>query len=609
MKRLWGYIRPYTFFIICAVLIKLVAAVMELMLPYLMEIMLDEKVPAGELTAIYLYGGGMILCALGCLVFNILANRMSAISAGKITKAVRHDLFAKLQSLSAKQMDGLTVSSAESRLTSETYNVNQLLARLQRMGIRAPMLLLGGIGMMLMMDAGLALVLIGLLPIIGIVVYFVTKKSIPMYTKQQSALDKVVRVVQENITGIRVIKALSKTEYEKERFHGVNEELSDIGLEAGKITGITNPIATGVLRIGLTLVVLIGAYRVHAGTMDSGVIVAFLQYFVMILNAMLAVTRIFVMTSKGEASAKRVADVLEMEEELLVEAAASREEGCGHIEFENVSFSYTGIGKNLDNISFCLRRGQTLGILGPTGSGKSTIINLLLRLYDTDEGRVLIDGQDIRTIPYEVLRKKFGVVFQNDFVTEGTIGHNINFFRQLDDGDLVAAAKAAQAEFIEHKEGKMDAEVHVRGNNLSGGQKQRLLIARALASNPEILILDDASSALDYATDAALRKALREQYDHTTTVLIAQRISSVRHADLILYLEDGKIIGMGDHETMMETCGEYRYLAQTQMGSDASAAGGGKSELSEWQRSARDEGIHAEDIRRAPQQGYGREAL
>ena len=576
MKRLWGYIRPYTVFIIGTVLIKLLAAVMELLLPYLMEIMLDDKVPAGELGAIYLYGGGMILCAFGCLAFNILANRMSAISSGKITKAIRHDLFAKLQSLSARQMDGLTVSSAESRLTSDTYNVNQLLARLQRMGIRAPMLLIGGIAMMLMMDPGLALVLIALLPAIGVVVYFVTKKSIPMYTKQQTALDKVVRVVQENITGIRVIKALSKTEYEKERFHGVNEELSDIGLEAGKITGITNPIATAVLRVGLTLVVLVGAYRVHAGTMDSGVIVAFLQYFVMILNAMLAVTRIFVMTSKGEASAKRVADVLGMEEELLVEENGSfdslrslrmtEENGSAHIEFENVSFSYTGIGKNLDNISFTLERGQTLGILGPTGSGKSTIISLLLRLYETDEGSITIDGQDIKTIPYEVLRKKFGVVFQNDFVTEGTIGHNIDFFRELDSSDLVAAAKAAQAEFIETKEGKMEAEVHVRGNNLSGGQKQRLLIARALAADPEILILDDSSSALDYATDAALRKALRENYRNTTTVLIAQRISSVLHADLILYLEDGKIIGMGDHETMLESCEEYRYLALTQMG-------------------------------------------
>ena len=570
MKGLAKYIRPYGWFILLTVFIKLGAAILELMLPYLMEQMLDIHVPAGDVRAIYLCGGGMFLCALGCLSTNILANRMSASSSGKITKAVRHDLFEKLQSLSAHQLDGLTVSSAESRLTSDTYNVNQMLARLQRMGIRAPGLLIGGIVMMLMMDAGLSLVLIALLPIIGVVVYIVTKKSVPLYTQQQTALDKVVRVVQENITGIRVIKALSKTEYEKERFHGVNDELSDIGLKAGTVTGATNPIASGVLRLGLTLVVLVGAFRVYEGSMDRGVIIAFLQYFTMILNAMLTVTRIFVMMSKGEASAKRVSQVLEMPVELEVTApTASRSPLPGtvpHIEFRNVSFSYTGVGKNLDNLSFSLERGQTLGILGPTGSGKSTVLNLLLRLYDVDEGQVLIDGQDIRTIPYETLRRKFGVVFQNDFVAEGTIADNIRFFRNVEDGALNAAAAMAQAEFIQQKEGCMEAEVAVRGNNLSGGQKQRLLIARALAADPEILILDDASSALDYATDAALRRALRESRGDTTTVLVAQRISSLRHADLIFMLQDGKVIGMGTHEDMLRDCPEYRFLAHIQMG-------------------------------------------
>ena len=567
MLQLKKYIAPYYGYILLTLFIKFIGSVLDLMLPYLMEIMLDEKVPAGEVGQIYLYGVLMLLCAAGVLGFNILANMMSARSSGAITRQLRHDLFEKLQDLSAGQMDAVTVSSAESRLTSDTYNVNQLLARIQRMGIRAPILLLGGIFMMLTMDRKLALVLVALLPIIAVVVYFVTKYSVPLYTKQQTVLDKIVRVSQENITGVRVIKALSKTDHEKARFNDVNHELADIGVQAGKISGATNPIASAVLRLGLTLVVLLGAYRVNDGTMEPGVIVAFLQYFTMILNAMLAVTRIFVMWSKGEASAKRVASILSMPEDLQVQPREEAvPENAPHIEFDHVSFSYTGIGNNIQDLSFRLEKGQTLGILGPTGSGKSTILNLLLRLYDPGSGTVRIDGQDIRTIAYDQLRKKFGIVFQNDFVTEGTIAHNIRFFRDLTPEALETAAAAAQAEFIAQKEGGMEAEVLVRGNNLSGGQKQRLLIARALAANPEILILDDASSALDYATDSTLRQALRTGYRDTTTVVVAQRVSSLRHADLILVLEDGCVIGQGNHDQLMESCEEYRIIAQTQMG-------------------------------------------
>ena len=569
MLRLERYIRPYWGYIGLTVLIKLLGAVMELLIPYLMEILLDVKVPAGRLPDIYLYGGLMLLCAGGCLGLNILANRMSAISSGRITLTLRHDLFHRLQHLSPRQMDRLTVSSAESRLTSDTYNVNQLLARVQRLGIRAPILLIGGVAMMLGMDWVLALVLVGLLPVIAIVVCFVTKTSVPLYTKQQGILDNVVRTVQENITGIRVIKALSKTDYEKQRFHTVNGELTRVDMKAGFITAITNPVSSLTLNLGLTLVVVLGAWRVNDGQILSGVIVAFLQYFIMILNAMLGITRIFVMWSKGQASANRVADVLEMEEDLQTlpaEETQTPEPQAPHIEFRDVSFSYTGIGKNIDGLSFRLYHGQTLGILGPTGSGKSTIVNLLMRMYDPDSGTVLLDGRDIRTIPLEQLRGRFGAVFQNDFVAEGTIGDNIRFFRTLPEGGEELAANHAQAEFIARKEGAMDAEVMVRGNNLSGGQKQRLLIARALAARPEILILDDASSALDYQTDARLRRALRQNYRDTTTVLVAQRVSSLRHADLILVLHDGVVIGAGNHDALMNTCEEYRIIAQTQMG-------------------------------------------
>ena len=566
MKKLEQYIHPYWGYIFLTVSIKLFAAMAELTVPYLMEIMLDVKVPAGDLNGIYIVGAMMLLCAAVALGGNVLANRMSAISSGKITRAIRHDLFEKLQSLSARQVDELTVASAQSRLTSDTYNINQLLARTQRLGIRAPSLVIGGLIMTMTMDRPLALVLLGMLPIIAIVILWVTKVSMPLYTEQQTVLDRVVRTVQENITGIRVIKALSKTEHEKQRFHTVNSEYTIIDQKAGDITAITNPSTSLALNIGLTLVVLIGAFRVDSGAMKPGVIVSFLQYFTMILNSTMAITRMFVMWFKGAASAKRIAEVMDMPADLVIDPAAETEPNAPHIEFRDVSFSYTGIGKNIDSLSFRLGHGQTLGILGPTGAGKSTIINLLLRLYDPASGAILINGQDVRTIPYDEFRQKFGVVFQNDFITEGTIADNIRFFRDLSVEDLTRAAEDAQAEFIQEKEGGMDAEVVIRGNNLSGGQKQRLLIARALAARPEILVLDDSSSALDYQTDSRLRQALRKNYRDTTTVVIAQRISSLRHADLILVISDSQVIGAGTHDELMTSCEEYRIIAETQMG-------------------------------------------
>lgn len=572
MGKLKSYIKPHVWYILLTLSIKFIATYAELWIPTLMETILDKKVPQGDMNQIYLFGGLMVLCAAFCLAMNITANRMTAFSSGRITKAVRHDLFRKLQHLSARQMDELTVSSAESRLTSDTYNVNQLLTRIQRMGIRAPILLVGGIIMMVQMDWVLALILIGLLPVIALVVYFVTKKSVPLYARQQTVLDKVVRVVQENITGIRVIKALSKTEHEKERFRKVNNNLTEVSQKAGMVTSVSGPVNTIVLNLGLTAVVVVGAFRVNAGAIKPGVIIASLQYFIMIHNAMMGITRIFILWSKGQASAKRVAEVLELPEDLTVLPQTEQPaENVAHIEFRNVNFSYTGVGKNIDSLTFRLEYGQTLGILGGTGSGKSTILNLLMRLYDADSGSILLDGQDIKTIPYDVLRAKFGVVFQNDFVTEGDIAKNIRFFRDIPDENLERAAEHAQAAFIQEKEGGMDAEVVVRGNNLSGGQKQRLLIARALAADPEILVLDDASSALDYQTDSRLRKALRENYRHTTTVLVTQRVSSLRHADLILVLSDGCVIGAGDHQYLMETCEEYRSIAETQMGEERGA--------------------------------------
>ena len=568
MERLGKYLRPYAWFIALTMGIKLLGAVLELLIPYFMEIILDDVVPTGDLEPVFLYGGLMLLCAAGCLTANIVANRMSAVSSGKITLALRRDLFETLGRLSASQMDRLTVSSAESRLTSDTYHINQLLARMQRLGVRAPILLLGGMVMMLGMDRVLSLVLIGLLPLIGLIVYFVTKKSVPLYTREQGVLDHMVRVLQENITGVRVIKALSKTEHEKARFQDVNSRLTSLDQQAGLLTALTNPSASLVLNLGLTLVVVAGSFRVNAGHCQSGVIIAFLQYFVMILNAMLGVTRIFILWSKGEASALRVAEVLATPPDLPVLPAQPVEtEAPAHIEFRDVTFSYTGIGANLEHLSFRLEHGESLGILGATGYGKSTVLNLLLRFYDPQDGTVLIDGRDVRTYSPEALRAKFGVVFQNDFVMGGTLGENIRFFRPLEGNDAARAVRDAQlGDFRAAQPAGMAAPVAVRGNNLSGGQKQRLLIARALASRPEILLLDDASSALDYGTDAALRKALHRGYRDTTTILVAQRVSSIRGCTRILVLSDGRPIGYGSHEELRTGCEEYRTIALSQMG-------------------------------------------
>jgi len=566
MQKLMKYIRPFWLTILFGLAIKFTATYIELQIPKLMQIVLDEKVPAGLEREIYLFGGLMVLCSILAMVMNITANRIASRTAGKITKRLRHELFDKLQHLSPRQMDAVTVPSAVSRLTSDSYNVNNLIVRIQRIGVRAPILLIGGIFSMMTMDVPLSLILIALLPFISVVVYVVTKKSVPLHRKTHELQDRIVMISQENITGVRVVKALSKTEYEKKRFDGAVEDRNKVSLKAQKITGISGPLTTLILNLGLTILVVVGAYRVNAAQVRPGVIVAFLQYFVMILNAAVMVTRVIIMCATAQASANRIAEVMALPEDMLLLPGEEAEKNAPHIAFRDVTFSYSGKGNNLENLNFSLERGQTLGILGATGAGKSTILKLLLRLYDVDAGKILMDGRDIRSIPNEELREKFGVVFQNDFVKMTTIGENIRYYREICDEALLSAIADAQAATFVEEKGGLTGAVDIRGNNLSGGQKQRLLISRALAGKPEVLILDDASSALDYKTDAQLRRALRQNYETATKIIVAQRISSLRHADLILVMDDGAVIGAGNHEALMESCGEYRMIAQAQMG-------------------------------------------
>lgn len=568
MRGLLKYIKPYGFYMLLTLLLKIIAALMDLLIPSLLAKIIDDIVPLHNIRMIFSWGGVMIVCAVISVTTNVTANRMAEISAGGMTRKLRYDLFSKVSYLSAGQIDDFTIPSVVSRLTSDTYNVNRMLARMQRIGVRSPILLLGGICITMTMSPKLTLVLIATLPVIVLIVALITAKSVPVYGKEQSVLDDMVRVLRENITGVRVIRAFSRTEYEKGRFDRVNRDLADVEQKAGSISAASNPATTLVLNLGFTAVIITGAFLVQRGETGPGVIIAFLSYFTIILNAMLGITKIFIMYSKGMASARRITQVLESPDVMPV--LLWDKEGLEseyHVEFKKVSFSYLHKKNNLTDISFALKKGETLGIIGATGSGKSTVVNLLLRFYDADRGEILLNGRNIKTIPLTELRRRFGVVFQNDYLMADSIEKNIDYFRNLSKEDIIRAAEYAQAsDFIRAKRGDMDADVAIRGNNLSGGQKQRIMIARAIAQRPEILILDDASSALDYQTDAFLRGALREHFSETTTIMIAQRISSVREADHILVLEDGSCIGYGTHQELLRDCETYRQIYELQAG-------------------------------------------
>lgn len=576
MKLIMKYLRPHIGWVILGLIIKFGATMMELFLPYLLEMIIDDVVPTGNQRMVVYLGILMIICALLALVGNVTANRLAARSSGRATRRIRYELFSKITYLSSKKCDEFTESSLISRLTSDTYNVNQFMNRIQRMGVRAPILLVGGIILTMSLDFVLSMVLALMLPLVGVVVVLVTRKGVPIYTSVQEKLDNLVKTVQENITGIRVIKALSKTEYERTRFNKANEELAGIERRAADVMAVSNPMTTLILNVGLVAVVAVGAYRVNAGYTEPGTIIAFLSYFTIMLNAMLGITRIFIMYTKGVASAKRIGEVLDSEQDMKIlpkTGLLSDISTENHIEFRDVSFSYNNKENNLTNLSFALRKGQTLGIIGSTGSGKSTIINLLMRFYDVGSGSIRINGEDVRTIPENRLHTMFGAAFQSDFLFAATIRDNISFGRKLSDGEIIKAAKAAQGyEFISRLPDGLDHMLTIKGSNLSGGQKQRLLIARALAGNPEILILDDSSSALDYKTDAMLRRALAESYSDVTSIIIAQRISSIKNADLIIVLDDGAVIGMGTHEELMTSCPAYRKIAELQMGAQREEA-------------------------------------
>ena len=566
--------------------IKIAGTLVELALPYILGMILNEIIKdyalsgdtEGGLRSVLLWGGIMAVCAVAALVFNIVANRMAAFVAKDVATAIRHDLFDATMRLSCAQADSFTVPSLESRLTSDTYNVHHMVGMMQRLGIRAPILLVGGLIVTLALDPVLTLVMFSVMPLIVLTVFIVSKRGVPLYNRSQQAGDAMVRVVREDAQGIRVIKALSRKDYEQSRFETVNRGLMKDSLSAAANMSVSNPLINLFLNVGLVAVMAVGAVRVNNGTCQAGTIISFIQYFTILSNALLSITRIFMMFTKGAASMNRICEVLDVRDGESSEDASEGvmslpENPDRYISFENVTFSYRGKTDNARHISFDLPRGGTLGIIGATGSGKTTLLSLLMRFYQVPvgSGAIRIGGMDIRAMTPEDLRSRFGVAMQNDFLYADTIEENIRFGRDISREQVIRAATMAQAHgFISALADGYGHKLTVKGTNLSGGQKQRLLIARALADQPDILVLDDASSALDYKTDAALRNALRadaESRDNaTTTVIVAQRVSSIKHADLILVMDRGEVIGCGTHDELMQSCAIYNEIAESQMG-------------------------------------------
>lgn len=571
MTRLFAYLRGYEWRVALTLSIKTIGTFMDLLIPWALSHIIDDVIPKNNISQVYLWGLVMLAFCLVAWFGNIISNRMAASVSRDATKKIRYKLFSKISYLSSTDVDRFTIPSLISRMTSDTYSVHHALGMMQRMGVRAPILLFGGIIITMLADPVLTSVLLTLIPIVSFMTVYVSKKGAKLFKIVQNAVDALVRAVRENASGIRVIKALSKSEYEKKRFVEVNTDLTQKERRAETVMAFINPAMSVMLNLGLCAVIGIGAYRVNSGKTEIGDIIAFMTYFTIILNSIMMITRIFMNLSKASASASRIDEVLSCPDELSIGCSVEEDASAPAVEFKNVSFSYENSGFKLSDISFAVKQGETLGILGPTGSGKTSLISLLLRFYHINDGEIRINGVNINDFTLSDLRRKFGTVLQNDTLFHDSIGENISFGRKITEDEMLSAAQAAQADKFISDAGGFDAEVAIKGANFSGGQKQRLLITRALAGNPEIFIFDDSFSALDYKTDSLLREKLRDSFGDKTKIIVTQRVSSVLSAEHILVLDNGKCAGYGTHDELMKTCAIYRETAELQLGGESYA--------------------------------------
>lgn len=593
VKKLLVYLKGYEKETVLAPLFKMLEALFELFVPLVMAAIIDTGIANRDQG--YVVKMCLVLVALGIigLVCSITAQFFAAKAATGFSTKLRHALFAHIQSLSYTEMDTIGTSTLITRMTSDINQVQSGVNLVLRLFLRSPFIVFGAMIMAFTVDAKAALIFVVTIPLLSIVVFGIMLWTMPMYKRVQAALDKVLGLTRENLTGVRVIRAFNKEEEEWQHFERDNEALTGLQKFVGRISGLMNPITYVIVNGAIVVLLYTGAVRVDAGVLTQGQVVALVNYMSQILVELVKLANLIITVTKAIACGNRVQSVFEVRSSLTggsykgeavsgeKEAVLGQAEGGHSVQFDHVSLTYAGAGsESLTDIDFTAKAGETVGIIGGTGSGKSSVVNLIPRFYDVTKGAVRIDGRDVKDYDLETLREKIGIVPQKAVLFEGSIADNLRWGKgDATEEELWRALEISQAkEFVVKKDGGLNSGVAQGGKNLSGGQRQRLTIARALVRKPDVLILDDSASALDFATDAALRKAIREMEESPIVFIVSQRTSSIQHADKIIVLDDGAAVGIGTHQELLKNCPVYQEIYYSQFDKNTAKAMTGKGE-------------------------------
>lgn len=573
MIRLMRYLKPYALQVAGVLILTLAGVFSELLLPRLMGNIVDRGVATGDLKYIYNTGGVMLAIAILGTAATVISRYMSSKAAVAFGRDLRSDVFKTVESFSLNEIDKMGTSSLITRTTNDVSQMQNITIMSMRMMIRAPFMMIGGIIMATSTNLELSKVLLISAPVLVVVIWIIGVKGFPLFKEIQKKIDDLNRVLRESLTGIRVIKAFNKTDYEKKRFNQANRDLTEAALKVGRIMALMMPILNVVLNFTLVGVIWYGSSLIEIRGLEVGELMAFIQYVSQIMFSLIMVSMIFVMLPRASASAERINEVLDMESD-IIDGSQSIEDNSirGELRLDDVAFKYQDASTPaVEDIAFATKMGETTAIIGGTGSGKTTILNLLMRFYDPTGGRILINGADIKTIHQEELRSRFGLISQKAVLFTGTIRENITFGKEdATDEEIVESLKIAQAwDFVSEKEEGLDYVLAQGGRNLSGGQKQRLAIARALVRKPEFYLFDDSFSALDFSTDKRLRDALKPYTADSAVIVVAQRVSTIKDAENIIVLDNGRISGQGTHRELIESCQVYREIVLSQLGEEA----------------------------------------